>query len=266
MQNVLTVSEQDILYYIKLSCQMPAILDAIATRKILLDAALKAGIKLETDEVQQAADSLRLSNQLLKAEDTWEWLEKHYISLDEFEELAKTNLLSTKLADYLFTDKVEPAFYQNQLQYAGVVTYEVILDDEDLALELFYALQENEITFPEIARQYIQNPEIRRAGGYQGIQKREDFRPEIAAAVFAANPPQILKPIMTPKGVHLIWVEEIIKPELNEQLRIQILGDLFAAWLKQQIEQFQIVMQSDLHSSSHREITQFKSSQVVTTN
>jgi len=264
MSNVLNISEKDILYYIKLSCQMPGVLDAIATRKILLDEASKAGFKLEADEIQQAADSLRLSNQLLKAEDTWEWLEKHHLSLDEFEELAQTNLLSTKLAEHLFADKVEPAFYQNQLQYAGVVTYEVILDDEDLALELFYSLQEGEITFPEIARQYIQNPEIRRAGGYQGIRQREDFRPEIAATVFAANPPQILKPIITPKGVHLIWVEEIIKPELNEQLRIQILGDLFGAWLKQQIEQFEIVMQSDFNGNSHKEINQFKSSHVVT--
>jgi parvulin-like peptidyl-prolyl isomerase len=266
MSTVLNISEKDILYYIKLSCQMPGVLDAIATRKILLDEASKAGIKLEVNEIQEAADSLRLSNQLLKAEDTWEWLEKHHLSLDEFEELAQTNLLSTKLASHLFADKVEPVFYQNQLEYAGVVTYEVILDDEDLALELFYSLQEGEITFPEIARQYIQNPEIRRAGGYQGIRHREDFRPEIAAAVFATNPPQILKPIITPKGVHLIWLEEIIKPELNEQLRIQILGDLFAAWLKQKIEQFEIVIQLDLNGNSHQETTQIQSPQVMIKN
>jgi parvulin-like peptidyl-prolyl isomerase len=263
MSNILTVSGKDILYYIKLSCQMPGVLEAIATRKILIDEALKAGITVETHEIQEAADSLRLSNQLLKAEDTWEWLEKHYLSLDEFEELAQTNLLSSKLANHLFADKVEPAFYQNQLQYAGAVTYEVILDDEDLALELFYALQEEEITFPEIARQYIQNPELRRAGGYQGIRHRGDFRAEIAASVFAANPPQILKPIVTPKGVHLIWVEEIIKPELNEELRVKILGNLFAAWLKQRIQQFEIVMQLD--SDSNSEVIQSKLPQVMTT-
>jgi len=34
--------------------------------------------------------------------------------------------------------------------------YEVVLDDEDLAMELFYALQEGEISFPE-AYQYIQD-------------------------------------------------------------------------------------------------------------
>jgi parvulin-like peptidyl-prolyl isomerase len=114
-----------------------------------------------------------------------------------------------------------------------------------LALELFYALQEGEITFQELARQYIQEPEIRRAGGYLGVQRRAEMKAEIAAAVFAATPPQILKPIMTQKGVHLIRVEEIIQPQLDEQLRVKILGDLFTNWLKQQIAELKIVVQME---------------------
>lgn len=256
MSNTLSISNKDIIYYIKLSGQIPTLLEAIATRKIITDTATKEGIKIETAELQQAADSLRLANRLSKAEDTWAWLEKHHLSLDDFEEIAQTNLLSAKLANHLFADKIEPFFYANQLEYSGAVTYEVILDDEDLALELFYALQEGEITFQEIARQYIQNPEIRRAGGYQGIRPRSDFRPEIAAVVFAATPPQILKPIITPKGAHLIVVEEIIKPQLDEQLRQRIMGDFFTNWLKQQITAVEIVakLAEDTNSQSSKDI------------
>jgi len=54
--------------------------------------------------------------------------------------------------------------------------------------------------------------------------------------VFAATPPQILKPIVTSKGLHLIFVEEIIQPELDNKLRNQIITDLFYEWIKQQIE------------------------------
>jgi len=42
-------------------------------------------------------------------------------------------------------------FVEHQLDYAQIVMYEVVLDDEDLAMELFYALQEGEISFPEVA-------------------------------------------------------------------------------------------------------------------
>jgi parvulin-like peptidyl-prolyl isomerase len=241
MSQFLNICVEDLLYQMKLSCQVPSLVEAIATRKIIAEAATKAGIQVEPEELQQAADNIRLANQLLKAEDTWAWLQKYHLSVDEFENLAQANLVSNKLALHLFEDKVEPFFYEHQLDYIGAVTYEAILDDEDVAWELFYALQEGEISFQEIARQYIKEAENRRTGGYQGIRRRADFRPEIAAAVFAETPPQILKPIVTPKGVHLIWVEEIIEPKLDDQLRVQILGYLFTAWLKQQIAKLEIL-------------------------
>jgi len=241
MSNILKISHEDIFYHIKISCQIPSLLEAIATRKIIAETSIKESITIETEELQKAADSLRLAHKLIKAEDTWAWLNKHYLSLDNFEEIAHTNLLSAKLANHLFADKVEPFFYSHQIDYTAAVIYEVILDDEDLGLEIFYALQEREISFSEIAHQYIQNPELRRSGGYQGMRPRSDFRPEIAAAVFAANPPQLLKPITTQKGVHIIMVEEIIKPELTEQMRVKIMTELFTNWLAQQINTLEIV-------------------------
>ncbi len=96
------------------------------------------------------------------------------------------------------------------------------------------------ISFPEVAHQYIQDTELRRYGGYQGMQTRSDFKPEISAAVFAATPPQILKPIITSKGVHLIFVEQIILPQLDETLYLKILSDLFSNWLKQRISECEV--------------------------
>ncbi|MEM9925665.1 MAG: peptidylprolyl isomerase [Cyanobacteria bacterium P01_D01_bin.50] len=243
MSNGLSISPKEVIHYLKMSCQIPGVIEGIATRKIIADTASKEGITVSEEELQQEGDRLRFAKKLVKASDTWAWLQTHHLSLDEFEQLVYGNVLSKKVADYLFKDKVEAFFYQNQLNFVKAVTYEVVLDDYDLALELFYALEENELTFQEVAREYIPNPELRRAGGCQGVRQRKDFRPEIAAAVFAANPPKILKPIVTPKGVYLIWVEEIIQSELNEQLREQIITDLFNGWLKQQIVQVQINIQ-----------------------
>jgi parvulin-like peptidyl-prolyl isomerase len=250
MNKIIHVSKEEILHQIKISFQIPDLLKAIASRQIIYNAANEAGIKIGIQELQLAADQLRLANQLVKAEDTWAWLQKHHLTLDDFEELAYTNLLSQKLAIHLFADKAEQLFYEHQLDYTGVVTYEVILDDEDLAWELFYALQEGETTFHEIAHQYLENPESRRTGGYQGIRHRTDFRPEIAAAVFAAHPPQILKPIMTPKGANLILIEEIIQPEFNEQMRLNILGALFTNWLHSKLDELEIITQFENDNSS----------------
>jgi parvulin-like peptidyl-prolyl isomerase len=137
---------------------------------------------------------------------------------------------------YLFADKVAPFFVEQQLDYTEIVMYEIILNDEDLALELFYALQEGELNFHAVAHEYNQDQELRRSGGYQGLLRRTDLKSEISAAVFAATPPQLLKPLLTSKGVHLILVEEIIQPQLHEKLHAQILTDLFTQWLRLKLE------------------------------
>lgn len=248
MSQTITITNEDILNQIKLSCKVPEIIEQIVTYKIITSAAEEAGIKVETEELQKAADLFRLMNKLNNADGTWTWLEKHGLSLDDFEEMIFGGVIVGKLSQHLFTDKIEPYFFEHQLDYAGAVIYEVVLDDEDLALELFYAIKEGEMSFYDVAHKYTQDTELRRKGGYLGIVRRHDLKPEVSAAVFAATPPQILKPIVTSKGIHLILVEEIIQPQLDNKLRNQIMADLFDEWIKQQIEPVKVVKNFDSHS------------------
>ncbi|MDJ0557132.1 MAG: peptidylprolyl isomerase [Microcoleaceae cyanobacterium MO_207.B10] len=241
MSKSIKITAEDILKQVKFSLKIPEITEGIITRKIITAAVAEAGIEATTEELQKAADAMRAMNKLHGAKETWTWLEKHGLSLDNFEEIVRYTFLSGKLANHLFLNKVEPYFFENQLNYAGAVIYEAVLDDEDLAMELFYAIQEGEMTFYEVTHQYIQEQELRRSGGYRGIVKRRELKPEISAVVFAVQPPQVVKPIVTSKGVNLIFVEEIIQPELTDKLRYQILSELFDGWIKQQIAQVEVV-------------------------
>ncbi len=241
MSKQITITPNDILQQVKLSCQIPEIIEGIITRKVIAEAVTEMGIEVELEELQRTADTMRLIHKINTSKETWHWLEKHHLSLDEFEEIAYNTVISGKLVTHLFADKVEPYFFENQLNYTGVVMYEVVLDDEDLAMELYYAILEGEMSFHEVAHQYIQDKDLRRKGGYKGIMGRKSLKPEISAAVFAAQPSQVLKPIVTSQGVHLIFVEEIIEPKLSDKIRYQIMSDLFDAWLKQRIEQFDLL-------------------------
>jgi parvulin-like peptidyl-prolyl isomerase len=255
MSEVLTIFREEVLHQIKLSCQIPSIVEGILTRKIIARTAREHGIKAEPSELQQAADSLRLMSNLRSAEVTWSWLQKHSLSLDDFEELVEATVLPSKLAQQLFADKVEPFFVEHQLDYTQVVMYEVVLEDEDLAMELFYAIGEGEISFHEVAYQHIQDTELRRTGGYRGKLCRNQLKPEISAAVFAATPPQTIKPILTSSGAHLILVEEIIQPRLDNMLRQKIISDFFSEWLKQQIENLEVKIDlklNDLEGSNSK--------------
>ncbi|MFM6439796.1 MAG: peptidylprolyl isomerase, partial [Microcystis panniformis] len=92
--------------------------------------------KNTTDELQQAADQFRLANELHNAKDTWNWLQKQGLSLDDFEAIVQFSLLSGKLAEHLFADKIESYFVEHQLDYTGAVIYEVVLADQAMAEEL----------------------------------------------------------------------------------------------------------------------------------
>jgi parvulin-like peptidyl-prolyl isomerase len=240
MSKAVTICGKEILHQIMLSCQVPTIIEGILTRKIVTRTAKEHGINAEPEELQEAADALRLMNNLQSAEATWSWLQNHALSLDDFEELVEINVITSKLAHHLFGAKVEPFFVEHQLEYVQAVTYEVVLDDADLAMEIFYAIEEGEISFHEVAHRYILDPEQRRCGGYRGALCRQDLKPEISAAVFAATPSQVLRPIVTSKGAHLILVEEILSPTLDEILRYKIITSLFSEWLKQKIEAFEV--------------------------
>ncbi len=250
MSQTITITKEDILHEVQLSCKIPEMIEEIIKRKIVLSSAAEAGIKVTKEELQQASDQMRVMSQLKDAQDTWVWLEKYGLSLDDFEEIVYSTLISQKLSNHLFADKIEPYFYEHQLDYIGAVIYEIVLDDEDEAIEVYYEIKENEISFQEATQQYVEDTELRRKGGYRGKVNRIDLKPEVSAAVFAVTSPTILKPITTADGIYLVLVAEIIKPELDKRLRNKIMFDLYSQWLQQQAQQVQVVSHLEVSNQS----------------
>lgn len=216
-------------------------MEQVMAYKIIKTKAEEIGIEIYTAELQQAADEFRLTQKLINVQDTKKWLQKHGLSLDDFENLIYFDLLAKKLIEILFGDLVESWFDLHQNDYAKAVIYEVDFEDINLAMELFSALQEGNISFDEIAQQYITQPSLRRAAGFRGILRRQQLETEIANAVFAATPPEFLQPIVTSTGAHLILVEEIIEAQLDEPMRAKILAELFSQWLRRQTREVAII-------------------------
>ena len=234
------ISTRDIIQYLKLSCQMPNVLQGLVSQKLIEQAATERKISLTEEEIQTAADLFRFENNLISSENTLRWLENYHLSVTEFEELIKNTLLKQKLARHLFAEQVEPYFYSHQSDFNQAIIHEIVFKDFNIAMELYYSIQEQEIGFWDVAHQYIEDSELRRRGGYMGKKTREQLPPEIAAAVFAIADtalPLVLKPMVVDKYTHLIYVEEIIKPTLNEPLQKKIIDRLFNNWLKRQLQQ-----------------------------
>ena len=240
MTEVLTFSAENMYEKLRTFYLIPTLVEKIIAREVVARACVEANIAVEADELQQAVNDWRSTNKLSSIESTQSWLKEHYLSLEELGESISANILADKLARYLFENKVESYFLDYQLDYMQVSMYEIVLDNEGIAMELFYAMNEEEISFFDAAYRYIRDTELSRKGGYKGTLCRKNLKPEISAAVFATNPPEILKPIVTSTEIHLIRVEEIIKPKLDYVMRQKIISELFDAWLMQQVEQFEV--------------------------
>lgn len=234
MTEQLTISAEDVLQQVKLSGQLGAVKEAISTRRLIQTAAAEADISVTPEEIQTYADEFRTANNLERTEETLAWLKQRELDVEDFEAMIHLSVLQSKLAKHLFADQAEAYFAAHQLDYTTVAIYEVILEDEDVALELFYSLKEGETTFFEVAQQYTQDTELRRRGGYRGILKRTDLNAEVSSAVFASAPPQLLKPILTANGIYIIYVDEIFQPELSKEIRSEIIFSLFFEWIKQE--------------------------------
>ncbi len=229
------IKDKELIYEAKISGKMAGLIQSILRRNVIADQIEKYEIELTAAELQQAADRFRIVHKLETTEATKQWLTDGNFSLDDFEYIVTQDLLAHKLAEHLFGERVEQFFHQHLLDYSGAILYEVILEDPELAMEIFYSLQEGDLSFAGVAHQYSADLELRRRGGYIGKVSRKQLHPEISAAVFAAKPPQLIAPITTAVGVHLIQVEEIITPKLDEQLYQRILGEMFDRWLDDKI-------------------------------
>jgi parvulin-like peptidyl-prolyl isomerase len=230
-----TVNNQDLLHQIKITGKIPELLHGILQQRVLEVAARELKLEISEEEIQKGADQFRVANRLETVPATQQWLDDRQLSMEDFEQLVITNLLVPKIAQKMFFEQAAPYFYQHVLDYASAVIYEIVVTDENLAFELFHAIQEGDMTFWEAAKSYAQDLESKRRCGYVGTVMRQSMSPEISAAVFAAESPEILEPIVVGSQVHLILAEEVIKPVLTPELQEQIMWQLFQGWLQEQI-------------------------------
>lgn len=240
MSRSFPVSQSNLVNQLKLSLKVPEVVEAFVARSIISSAAVQANIQVEATELQEAADAFRLKNNLTTAAETLAWLQKYRLSVDDFEDLIYARLLAAKLAIHLFESQVESFYLEHRSEYVKVVLYEVVLPNEDLAIELFYALQEQETTFDEVVRNYASDVRSRRRRGYRGVLRRAELPPELAEPVFAAEPPQVLQPVALRDQFHLLFVEERIEPELDESMRQKITQQLFSRWVRDQLTRAEI--------------------------
>jgi parvulin-like peptidyl-prolyl isomerase len=229
------IEASEIIELLKQELQLKTFTQKVWQKKVIEKAAQERGLTVTPEEIQVVGDQLRREKRLEKAADTIAWLVDQMISVEDLEAGIRDRLLAQKLAQHLFSKEVEKVFVQNKLQFDQIILYQIVVANRQLAQELFYQIQEGEISFFDAAHLYDIDENRRHLCGCEGKVYRWGLKPDIAVAVFSAQPGEVIRPIETERGYHLFLVEKFLPAELTPQRYQEILHNMFNEWLSNEV-------------------------------
>ena len=231
----IVIAQDEIVSYLRKNIQLKDIYEKILAQRVVELACQERNITLTPEEIQAEAEKMRREKRLEKAADTLAWLKEEMLAPDDWEAGIRDRLLSQKLAKFLFDKEIQKVFAQNKIDYEQVSLYQIVVSSDKLAQELFFQIEEREISFYEAAHLYDIDEKRRCQCGYEGKLQRAKLKADLAAAIFKSQPGEVVGPIQIAQSYHLLMVEEFIPAELTPETYQEILDRMFKQWLAGEI-------------------------------
>ncbi len=230
------IEPEEIINFLKSEINLKDICHQILGQRVIAKFCLENNISLAEEEIRAEAENQRRILGLEKASDTVEWLKDELINVEDWEEGIRNTLLARKVAENLFSKEVEKFYIKNRLEFEQIILYKIVVKNEKLAQELYYQIEEEEISFFTAAHIYDIDEKRRLQCGYEGKVYRFALPPDIAAILFRTAVKQLIGPLKTDQGYNLFFVEELIPPELDSHRFQEILNNMFQRWLTAEVE------------------------------
>jgi glycosyltransferase involved in cell wall biosynthesis/parvulin-like peptidyl-prolyl isomerase len=163
------------------------------------------------------------------------WLQEEGMTAAQLINLATRELKIEKFKQATWGNKLESYFLQQKPQLDQYVYSLIRLQDGDAAKELYFRLKEDEQPFAEIAQQYSEGLEAK-TGGLIGPVELGLSHPKLAQILKASQPGQLIPPTAIEDLWIIVRVEKIIPAQFDEPMQQNLLDELFANWLKEQLK------------------------------
>ncbi|MBE9191999.1 peptidylprolyl isomerase [Gloeocapsopsis crepidinum LEGE 06123] len=226
-------TDAEIVTYLRRSCKFAEIADLTERDALILQLCEQYEVTVSDEEWQAAGDAFRTEHKILGVAETYAWLARQRISVEDWSEGIKVRLLARKLKAELFGEAVDSYYLQNREEYQRVALSQILVLNVTDAMKLAKALREEQASFCALALEYSKGKQSQENGGFTGVRFLNELLPEIAQAIATAIEGEIIGPIHTKLGYHILRVEKRFPPELSETVREQILDTLFEFWIQE---------------------------------
>lgn len=232
----ISVTPPEVIDFLRRDLHLKEIYQEIASQKIIRRVAQEQGIIILPEEVQAELDNIRYQYRLDQPSQLLAWLDEEMATLSDIESRIQEKLLARKLARRLFWDQIQNQFAQNRSAFEQILFYQIIVPYESLAREVFYQIEEEEISFFEAAHIYDIDETRRLHCGYGGKQLRWQLSQEFATLLQSAQAGEIVGPVRIAENIYaILLVDEVIAPELTPEVSDKLLNQMFQEWLSNQL-------------------------------
>jgi parvulin-like peptidyl-prolyl isomerase len=228
---IASATDEEIVAYLRHSYKIAEIATLAERNALILKTCQELEITVSDEELQAAGDAFRREHRLLGGAETLAWLSQQRISVEDWTQGIRIELFAKKLKEHLFGEVVDAHYMNNRQDYKRVALSQILVRDLADALKIVRALREENASFCALALEFSKGKQSKESGGFMGIRFLAELMPEIAAAIAEAKEGEVLNPIQTQLGYHIIKIEKWFPAELSETLREQVLDSLFQAWL-----------------------------------
>jgi parvulin-like peptidyl-prolyl isomerase len=230
-----TLSLGDFLGAMKRSRRLrPLLLDAFV-ENYLVQRARRAGLSVNDQELQQAADNFRLKNGMASSEQTTQWFNREAITADDFAAGLERDLLVDKLRKTISEPKLEEVFNANTARFARVRLKRLLVTTEAEARDVIDEVSNGRSTFEEQSRQKSLDLITKNVGGDAGIVRRVDLAQPLGDAIFSTEAGKMVGPVQAGQGFLVFRVEEFLPALLDENIKTGLRKEIFDAWLRNEL-------------------------------
>ena len=222
------------------SDEIPAILKrqglwAQFLRSLVIEEAI-AETACSPEERSRAVEDWRLQNKLASM-DAWKaWMETQSMTQEEVEDIILQPLRLEKFKKATWGSKVEGYFMDRRTALDQVVYSLLRTQDQHLARELYYRIEQQEVSFADCARQYSQGPE-KQTGGLLGPVPASQPHPHISKLLTISQPGQLWPPQNLAEWFVIVRLEKFIPAQLDDSMRRRLIDEMYETWLQEQVKQ-----------------------------